>query len=249
LQRIYPVLPVLGKLPKALKRGTFTDVPMQDCGPFLFEVLPNLRKLLPVDDSNVADALKKMSNLPTPSLNIEMLDQAAMRLRLVLHFNYDKTRIAYSKKTKQAPYLASTNKKKNKTTWHKRHFDFEESAYERVNRASSQLMQADALMAEGDEAVDLYNVYLPRWEKEGWNINMLNPQDMSLLQASRHPLQIVARLEFDESVTFFTLRLEARLGNKVISMTEVQKQMWRARSIFTYREQVSWKFPCIRYLQ
>lgn len=232
LQRIYPVLPVLGKLPKALKRGTFTDVPMQDCGPFLFEVLPNLRKLLPIDDSNVADALKKMSNLPTPSLNIEMLDQAAMRLRLVLHFNYDKTRIAYSKKTKQAPYLASTNKKKNKTTWHKRHFDFEESAYERVNRASSQLMPADALMAEGDEAVDLYNVYLPRWEKEGWNINMLNPQDMSLLQASRHPLQIVARLEFDESVTFFTLRLEARLGNKVISMTEVQKQMVAGKKYF-----------------
>jgi superfamily II DNA or RNA helicase len=232
LQRIYPIQPVLSKLPKALKQGTFTDVPMQDSASFLFEVLPNLRKLLPVDDSMVADALKKMSQAPVPSLNIEMLDPAAMRLRLVLHFNYDKTRIPYAKKAKQSPYLASTNKKKNKTTWYKRDFDFEEKAWERVSQASSQLMQAYALMAEGDEAVDLYNVFLPRWEKEGWIINVLNPQEITLLQASRTALNIVARLEFDESVTFFTLRLEARLGAKSISMTEIQKQMVAGKKYF-----------------
>ena len=232
LQRIYPLQAVLSKLPKALKKSTFTDVPMQDSGNFLFEVLPNLRKILLIDDTAVADSLKKMSQPPAPSLNVEMLDQAAMRLRLVLHFNYDKTRIPYTKQTKQPPYLASTNKKKNKTTWYKRDFAFEEKAYERVNQVSSQLMQAHALMAEGDEAVDLYNVYLPRWEKEGWIINMINPQDMTLLQASRNPLSIVARLEFDESVTFFTLKLEARLGNKSISMTEIQKHMVAGKKYF-----------------
>ena len=232
LQRIYPLQPVLAKLPKALKKSTFTDVPMQDSGSFLFEVLPNLRKLLLVDDTAVAETLKKMSQPPAPSLNVEMLDPAAMRLRLVLHFNYDKTRIPYAKQNKQAPYLASTNKKKNKTTWYKRDFAFEEKAYERVNQVSSQLMQAHALMSEGDEAVDLYNVYLPRWEKEGWIINMINPQDMTLLQASRNPLSIVARLEFDESVTFFTLKLEARLGQKSISMSEIQKHMVAGKKYF-----------------
>jgi superfamily II DNA or RNA helicase len=232
LQRIYPLQPVLAKLPKALKKSTFTDVPMQDSGSFLFEVLPNLRKLLLVDDTAVAESLKKMSQPPAPSLNVEMLDPAAMRLRLVLHFNYDKTRIPYAKQNKQTPYLASTNKKKNKTTWYKRDFAFEEKAYERVNQVSSQLMQAHALMSEGDEAVDLYNVYLPRWEKEGWIINMINPQDMTLLQASRHPLSIVARLEFDESVTFFTLKLEARLGQKSISMSEIQKHMVAGKKYF-----------------
>jgi superfamily II DNA or RNA helicase len=231
-QRIYRLHPALKRLPKVLKKSTFMDIPLQDGGRFLFEVLPNLRTLMPVDDTAMRDMLAKMAAPPVPSLNVEMLDPVAMRLRLVLHFNYDKARVTYTRGGKQELYVVSTNKKKNKTSWHQRDLVFEDNCWDRLNQACSQLLQNNALMAESDEAVDLFNFYLPRWEKEGWIINRINPQHMGMLQASHQPLAVEARLEFDESVTFFTLKLEARLGNKRVPMSNVQEQMVAGKKYF-----------------
>jgi SNF2 family DNA or RNA helicase len=235
-QRIYALYPALKRLPKVLKKGTFTDIPMQDGGRFLFEVLPNLRELLPIDDSAMKETLNRITQPPVPSLNVEMLDPVAMRLRLVMHFNYDKARVAYSRSGKQEAYVVSTNKKKNRTAWHKRDIEFEDKCWDRLNQACSQLLQNNALMAESDEAVDLFNFYLPRWEKEGWIVNRINPQHMGMLQASHQPLVVEARLEFDESVTFFTLKLEAKLANKRIPLSSVQEQMVAGKKYFFVAE-------------
>jgi|GEM_PF-44728 len=235
-QRIYPLLPAMPRLPKVLKKGTFTDIPMQDTGRFLFDVLPTLQNLILVDETSVADMLKKINEKPVPSLNVEMLDQAAMRLRLVLHFNYDKARVAYTRGGKQEAFVTSTNKKKNKTTWHKRDPEFEEASYDRVEATSTQAMQGQALMAEGDAAVDLYNTYIPRWEKEGWIINTINPNEMGMLQATPQQLVVSSRLEFDESVTYFTMRLEAKLGKTSIPLADVQQHLVAGKKYFYMRD-------------
>jgi superfamily II DNA or RNA helicase len=233
-QRIYPLSLPLAKLPPNLPHRTFFEYTGADSGRFVFEQLPILRTLLTVQDANLQKQLKEQAIMPVPLLQIDLIDESALRLRFTLQFQYEKTKVAFTKSTRSdSQYITIVNKKKDKVYWLQRQTALEQQAFDTLGAGGLIVAtQGGALSAEGDDAVEVFNYLLPKLEAQGWQISKNNEAGMSILQLCPHPLEIVGRLEFDESVTHFTLQMSAQLGSKLMTIGDVQQHLLQGKKFF-----------------
>ena len=233
-QRIYPLSLPLAKLPPNLPHRTFFDYNGAESGRFVFEQLPVLRTMLTVHDANLQRQLKEQAVTPIPLLQIDLIDESALRLRFTLQFQYEKTKVAFTKSSRgESQYITVINKKKDKVYWLQRQIGLEQQAFDAlVDGGLISPTQGGALSAEGDDAVEVYNALLPKLEQAGWQLSKNNEAGMAILQLCPHPLEIVARLEFDESVTHFNLLMSAQLGNKLMTIGDVQQHLLQGKKFF-----------------
>lgn len=233
-QRIYALSLPLAKLPPNLPHRTFFEYTGADSGRFVFEQLPVLRTLLTVQDANLQKQLKEQAIMPVPLLQIDLIDESALRLRFTLQFQYEKTKVAFTKSTRSdSQYITVVNKKKDKAYWLQRQTALEQQAFDSlVEGGLIVATQGGALSAEGDDAVEVYNYLLPKLEAQGWQLSKNNEAGMAILQLCPHPLEIVGRLEFDESVTHFTLQMSAQLGSKLMTIGDVQQHLLQGKKFF-----------------
>ena len=233
-QRIYPLSLPLAKLPPNLPHRTFFEYNGAESGRFVFEQLPVLRTMLTVNDANLQRQLKEQAVAPVPLLQVDLIDESALRLRFTLQFQYEKTKVAFTKSTRgESQYITVINKKKDKVYWLQRQVALEQQAFDTlVDGGLITPTQGGALSAEGDDAVEVFNLLLPKLEQAGWQLSKNNEAGMAILQLCPHPLEIVARLEFDESVTHFNLLMSAQLGNKLMTIGDVQQHLLQGKKFF-----------------
>lgn len=258
-QKVYPLANRLSELPGYLTKSSFTDVKDADGGKFMYEELPKLRKLVDLDlaDAVLQTALRKKP--ATKMVTVELMDEATLKIRVTLDFDYAGVKVPYSKKTPDTPYVTVTKKsgKKNakngkkgapkqggkkeagaadQTYWVRRDTEDEQASWHVLLENGLEPLQTNHLLAEGDEAIDFYNVTLKNLmerEVDPWQVKFEN--DLSSLKASDEPLLLRGRLEFAQTVDQFTLKIDCTIGDRTMTMEEVQRHLMQGKKYFFMR--------------
>lgn len=96
---IFPTNTPVSALPQNLIKASFTDVKDADGAKFLYEELPKLQKAMKV---TVSEAIEKLFLEQKPPVNIVTLGlDYDGSLKAELEFEYDGTRVPYSKHTEK----------------------------------------------------------------------------------------------------------------------------------------------------
>ena len=215
--KIFPINIALSALPQTLIKSTFTDVKDADGAKFLYEELPKLRQLIPCEVSEIID---KLTLEQKPPLNIVTmgLDYDGA-LKAELEFDYDGTRVAYSKSAAKSPYVTIKKPKEDLLYWVKRNIAHEERAYQMLLACKFAPMQTNNLAIEKENAIDFYNYYLKR-AGDGWSF--IEKDDMSFFKLSPKPFELVADIDFAADTTdSFEVSLYGRVGEELISFDEI----------------------------
>ena len=216
--RIYPLTTTLRNLPNTLTRSTFYDIRDADGGKFVFEELPQIRKHVEVEQSQMIDKATLEQEPPKRVLILRRLDATTLRAELV--FAYDEARIPYSKGN-EAPYVTVTDAEADTIYWLKRDRKGEEKAFQTLLKLHLQPVQTNHFSAEGDDAIDFYNLDRAQLERDGWVFE--TEDDFSDLALAPYPLRMVGKLDFaSESVDQFTLAIACGVGKQTIDLDTVQ---------------------------
>lgn len=229
--RLYRLSPSLDALPQKLTRATFTDIRDADGGKFMYEELPKLRRAVAIDETDGALQAALKQRPPQKILNLEMIDPAMLKIRASLEFGYDDATAPYSKATPDTPYIMIVKKSQEKLYWIKRDFKAEQAAYQQLLDGKLDPVQTNYLQAEGDNAIDFYNVSLKKLGDD-WTIKTKEGDDFSSLNVADHPLKVCAETDFDESVDHFKMKIFCRLGDDVMDIDDVREQMLQGKKYF-----------------
>ena len=234
--RVYPLSNRLSELPSHLTKSSFTDIKDADGGKFMYEELPHLRKVVDMDLADVVHQVDLKKKPPLKMVTVELLDEATLKVRASLEFNYDGVKVPFSKKAPETPYVMVTNKEKESIYWVKRDIHEEHAAYQTLLEGGLEPLQTNHLFAEGDNAIDFYNVTLKHMQErevDPWQAKFEN--DMSSLKASDHPLLLRGRIEFAQTVDQFILRIDCIIGEKEMTLDEVQRHLMQGKKYFFMR--------------
>ena len=100
---IFPTTTPVSALPQSLIKASFTDVKDADGAKFLYEELPKLQKVMKV---TVSETIEKLVLEQKPPINVVTLGlDYDGSLKAELEFEYDGTRVPYSKHTEKTPYV------------------------------------------------------------------------------------------------------------------------------------------------
>jgi SNF2 family DNA or RNA helicase len=234
--RIYPLSNRLSDLPTYMTKSSFTDIKDADGGKFMYEELPQLRKVVDMDLADVVHQVDLKKKPPIKMVTVELLDEATLKVRASLEFNYDGVKVPFSKKTPETPYVMVTNKEKESVYWVKRDIHEEHEAYQTLLEGGLEPLQTNHLFAEGDNAIDFYNVTLKHMQErevDPWQAKLEN--DMSSLKASEHPLLLRGRIEFAQTVDLFILRIDCVIGEREMTLDEVQRYLMQGKKYFFMR--------------
>lgn len=227
--RIYPLVASLRNMPGHLIRSSFYDIRDSDGGKFLFEELPLIRKLVDVEQARIIDKATLEQEPPTRIITLKSgIDE--MTIRAELEFSYDETTVSYSK-GHEAPYVTIINKEEDSLYWLKRDKKAEEKAYQTLLKMHLQPLQTNHFSAEGDDAIDFYNVDRLQLKKERWVIRV--EDDLSHLKTAPEPLRIKGLLDFtEESVDQFTMLISCGVGEKTVDLDTVQSFLIQGKKYF-----------------
>ncbi|MEB3286725.1 MAG: SNF2-related protein [Vampirovibrionales bacterium] len=231
--KLYPLANTLSRLPKDLTRQTFTDIRDADGGKFMYEVLPELRKVVDTDLADIVDQVKLRSKPPTKHIALELVDETMSKIQARLEFSYDGVKVAYSKKNPDSPYVMVVKKDKDTAYWIKRDIQGERDAFKRLSEGGLEQMQTNLFFAEGDYAIDFYNNLLPELkedESDPWQVNIKGSLDF--LKGSKFPLKLRASIDFSESVAQFILVIDCTIGKREMSMDQVQQYLMQGKKYF-----------------
>ncbi len=234
--RIYPLSNRLSELPAHLTKTSFTDIKDADGGKFMYEDLPQLRKVVDMDLADVVHQVDLKKKPPIKMVTVELLDEATLKVRASLEFNYDGVKVPFSRKAPETPYVMITKKDKETIYWVKRDIHEEHAAYSSLLEGGLEPLQTNHLFAEGDNAIDFYNVTLKNLQErevDAWQAKYEN--DMSSLKASEHPLRLRGRIEFAQTVDQFILRIDCVIGEKEMTLDEVQRHLMQGKKYFFMR--------------
>lgn len=236
--RIYPLSNKLSELPTYLTKSSFTDIKDADGGKFMYEELPLLRKVVDMDLADVVQQVDLKRRPATKIVTVELLDEATLKIRASLDFDYDGVKVPFSKKTPETPYVMVTKKKDKETLyWVKRDIQDEHGAYQTLLDGGLQPLQTNHFFAEGDDAIDFYNVTLKNLmeqESNPWKGKFEN--DMKSLKASDHPLKLRGRIEFAQTVDLFILKIDCTIGEKAMTLDEVQRHLMQGKKYFFMKD-------------
>lgn len=255
--KIYPLSNKMSELPNYLIKSSFTDIKDADGGKFMYEELPKLRKLVDMDLADIVHQVDLKKRPPQKTVTVELMDEATLKIRASLEFHYDGVKVPYSKKAPETPYVMITKggdgkkaskkeKKEGKKKkaegdeqiyWVKRDIHEEHEAYNTLLEGGMEPLQTNHLFAEGDNAIDFYNVTLKNMleqEVDPWQAKFEN--DLSMLKASEHPLELRGRIEFAQTVDQFILKIDCTIGDREMTLDDVQRHLMQGKKYFFMKD-------------
>ena len=214
---IFPTSTPVSALPQTLIKASFTDVKDADGAKFLYEELPKLQKVMKV---NVSEAIEKLFLEQKPPINVVTLGlDYDGSLKAELEFEYDGTRVPYSKHTEKTPYVTIKKPEQDLLYWVKRNPQHEEQAYQMLLACKFAPMQTNNLALEKENAIDFYNYYIQQ-AGEGWKFE--EKDDMSFFKLTKDPFELCADIDFSvDSTDSFDIELYGRVGEEVIPFDDV----------------------------
>jgi non-specific serine/threonine protein kinase len=213
---IFPTNISVSSLPQNLVKSTFTDVKDADGAKFIYEELPKLRQIM---DCEVTEAIEKLSLEQKPPIKVVTmgLDYDGS-LKASLEFDYDGTRVAYSKASEKTPYVTIKKPKEDLLYWVKRNIRHEEAAYQMLLSCKFAPMQTNNLALEKENAIDFYNYYLKQ-AGDGWIFE--EKDDMSFFKLTPEPFVLTADIDFaSNSTDSFEVELYGTVGEEIIHFDE-----------------------------
>ncbi len=214
---IFPTTTPVSALPQNLIKSSFTDVRDADGAKFIFEELPKLREVMKVD---IAENIEKLCLEQKPPKNIVTmgLDYDGS-LKAELEFDYDGTRVPYSKHTEKTPYVTIKKPKEDLIYWVKRNIEHEEIAYQMLIACKFAPMQTNNLALEKENAIDFINYYIKQ-AGDGWVFE--EKDDMSFFKMTPKPFELIADIDFSlNSTDSFEVELYGQVGEEIIPFDEV----------------------------
>ena len=214
---IFPTTTQVSSLPQTLIKASFTDVRDADGAKFLFEELPKLKEVMKV---NVAESIEKLCLEQKPPTNVVTLGlDYDGSLKASLEFEYDGTRVPYSKHTEKTPYVTVKKPKEELLYWVKRNTQHEEAAYQMLLACKFAPMQTNNLALEKENAIDFYNYYIQQ-AGEGWVFE--EKDDMSFFKLAKDGFKLCADIDFSiNSTDSFEVDLYGKVGEEIIPFDEV----------------------------
>ncbi|MBX2860062.1 MAG: DEAD/DEAH box helicase [Vampirovibrio sp.] len=228
--KIYPLSNTLQKLPNHLTKSTFSDIRDSDGGKFMYEELPKLRKLVEVDEADIVDQLRLEDRPFEKILNLELVDEATLKIRASLDFSYDGVNVPFSRSAPDSPYVMVVKKETETIYWLKRDYKAERAAYEMLLEGRLDPVQTNFLSAEGDDAIDFYNDVFPSLGSE-WSLKH-DEEAFKTMKVASSPLKVNAQIDFYEAVDHFTMKTVCTLGDKVLDIEEVQRYLMQGKKYF-----------------
>lgn len=235
--KVYPLSNRLSELPTYLTKSSFTDIKDADGGKFMYEELPQLKKVVDLDLADVVHQATLRKKPPLKIVTVELLDEATLKIRASLEFDYDGVKVPFSRKAPETPYVMVTNKEKDSIHWVKRDIHEEHETYQMLVDGGLEPLQTNHLFAEGDNAIDFYNVTLKNMmerEVDPWKAKFEN--DMKALKAADHPLRLRGRIEFAQTVDQFILKIDCVIGEKEMTLDEVQRHLMQGKKYFFMKD-------------
>ncbi len=206
----------LSVLPHYLIKSTFTDIRDADGGKFVYEEVPQLKKLMTVDISETLEELtlerRPPSNIVTMALDEDFSIKAS------LDFEYDGITVPYGKLAEKSPYVTVKKPKKDLIYWIKRDLKHEESCYNMLLACKFTPLQTNNLLLDSNDTIDFYNYYKDQAGKD-WKFKEMS--DFSKLKIAASPLKIHAKIDFSESVDSFDIELFCGVARKKIDIDDV----------------------------
>lgn len=215
-QIVFPTNIKIIKLPSYLTKTTFTDIRDAEGGKFVYEELPKLKEIMPVEISEVIEKLSLEQRPPKNIVNMEFLE--GNKIKASLEFEYDGTRVPYTKQTDISPYVTVKKPEEDLIYWVKRDLKNEQQSYNSLLACKFYPMQTNNLQIEEDDAIDFYNFYKPR-AGDDWVFE--ENGDFSSIKVLPNPLLISANLDFEKSADSFLMEIKMLSGDMEISTDKV----------------------------
>lgn len=224
---IFPLDTALSRLPHHLTKSTFTDIRDADGGQFVYEELPNLKKLMTVEVYDTLDNLDLLHTVPINVITLEKSDEN--NIKATLEFEYDGTIVPYGKLAEKTPYVTVKKPEENIIYWVKRNLELEEQAYKQLLQSRFAPMQTNNLAIDGDNAIDFFSYLLPN---AGENWKVIEKEDLSEYKISDSSLIFNAKIDFCKSADSFEIELYCTVGKKRIEFDEIYQYFQQGRKYF-----------------
>ena len=214
---IFPTTTQVSALPQNLIKASFTDVRDSDGAKFLYEELPKLQQAMHVE---VAESIQKLFLEQKPPINVVSLGlDYDGSLKAALEFDYDGTRVPYTKHIEKTPYVTIKKPKEDLLYWVKRNPQHEEAAYNMLLACKFAPMQTNNLALEKENAIDFYNYYIQQ-AGDGWVFE--EKDDMSFFKLTKDKFELCADIDFAINTTdSFEIDLYGRVGEEILPFDEV----------------------------
>ena len=216
---IFPINVAMNELPQNIIKSTFTDLKDSEGGKFIYEELPKIKKLIPVQVSEQITKLMLEERLPVNVVTLGIdYDQS---LKAELNFEYDGVRVPYSKQDEKSPYVTVTKKQNGEDFiyWIKRNYQHEKAAYTMLLACKFVPMQTNNLALEKETAIDFYNYYMKQ-AGEGWRFE--EKDDISFFKILEEPFKMCAKIDFcDDAADEFEIQLYGSVGEEIIDFDTI----------------------------
>jgi len=221
---IFPISTPVSVLPHYLTKATFTDIRDDEGGKFVYEELPKLKKLMPVEISETLERLTLEQRPPRSILKLSLNEE--LGLKGTLDFEYDGNRVSYSKTTQKTPYITIKYPKEDLIYWVKRNLKYEKSSFDILQECRFAPTQTNNLTLTTDDAVDFYNFHMTHAPRD-WAFE--SDDDLTVLKLHEKPLTINAKADFDKTTDSFNIEFYFSLGRKKIPFEELEEHFKAGR--------------------
>ncbi len=217
---IFPTNIAVSALPQNLTKASFTDIKDAEGAKFIYEELPKLKK---ITDVETTEAIEKLALEESHPLNVVSLGlDYDGSLKAALEFDYNGTRVPYSKQDK-TPYVTVKKPKEDLLYYVKRNKLHEEQAYQMLLSCKFAPMQTNNLGMERENAIDFYNYYKP---KAGADWIFEEKDNMTFFKLAEKPFELCASLDFcEESKDSFVIELYGKIGEETISFNDIYEMV------------------------
>lgn len=213
---IFPTNITVSELPQNLTKASFTDVKDAEGAKFIYEELPKLKAVTEVETAEVIDKLTLEKSYPKKIVTLGLDYDGS--LKASLEFDYDGTRVPYSKQDKSA-YVTVKKPKEDLLYWVRRNKAHEEQAYQMLLSCKFAPMQTNNLGLEKENAIDFYNYYMKQ-AGDDWVFE--EKDNMSFFKLAPKPFELCASLDFcTESKDSFVIELYGKIDDEIISFNDL----------------------------
>ena len=229
---IFPTNIAVSALPQNLTKASFTDIKDAEGAKFIYEELPKLKQ---ITDVETTEAIEKLALEESHPLNVVSLGlDYDGSLKATLEFDYNGTRVPYSKQDK-TPYVTVKKPKEDLLYYVKRNKLHEEQAYQMLLSCKFAPMQTNNLGMERENAIDFYNYYKP---KAGADWIFEEKDNMSFFKLAENPFELCASLDFcEESKDSFVIELYGKIGEEIISFNDIYEMVLDNNKYFKVKGQ------------
>jgi non-specific serine/threonine protein kinase len=212
---IFPTNIAVSSLPQNLIKSSFTDIKDAEGAKFIYEELPKLKQITEVETTEVIDKLSLEESHPINVVTLGLDYDGS--LKASLEFDYNGTRVPYSKNDK-TPYVTVKKPKEDLLYYVKRNKVHEEQAYQMLLNCKFAPMQTNNLGMGKENAIDFYNYYISK-AGEGWIFE--EKDNMIFFKLAPTPFELCANLDFCEEKDSFSIELYGKIDEEIISFNDV----------------------------